>query len=80
LAARGAFLVGSSMQKGKIGFVHIQSQAGGECRLINPWPGKPAVVHEVGKTEPVPLRLETSNGECLVFATVAGHRYRVAQE
>jgi hypothetical protein len=77
LAARGAFLVGSSMQKGKIGFVQIQSQAGGECRLINPWPGKPAVVREVGKTGTVPVRLETSNGECLTFQTVAGHQYRV---
>jgi hypothetical protein len=77
LAARGTFLVGSSMQKGKIGFVHIQSQAGGECRLMNPWPGKPAVVHEVGKTGTLPIRLEKSNRECMVFATVAGHQYRV---
>jgi hypothetical protein len=65
------------MHKGKIEFVHIQSQAGGECRLVNPWPGKPAVVREVGKTEAVPIRLEKGNGECMVFATVAGHQYRV---
>ena len=39
LLARGAFLVGSSMKAGKIESVRIESQAGGECRLRNPWPG-----------------------------------------
>ena len=38
LLARGAFLVGSSMKAGKIEYVRIESQAGGECRLRNPWP------------------------------------------
>ena len=47
------------------------------CQLMNPWPGKTTVVHEAGKTEPVSVRLDKSNGECLVFATVAGRRYLV---
>ena len=37
LLCRGGFLVTSSMQKGEIEFVEIQSQLGGECRLRNPW-------------------------------------------
>jgi len=40
LAARGAFLVSTSIEKGKIEYVEIKSQVGGECRLSNPWPGK----------------------------------------
>jgi len=39
LAARGAFLVGASMQEGRIEFVEIRSRTGGKCRLRNPWPG-----------------------------------------
>ena len=67
----------SSIQKGTIELFEIQSSAGGECRLSNPWPGKPVVIREVGKTEAVPVRLDKSNGECLVFATAAGRQYRV---
>lgn len=37
LLCRGGFLVSSSMQKGQIEFVRIQSQYGGVCRLRNPW-------------------------------------------
>ena len=40
LAARGAFLVTASIQKGEIGLVKIAAQVGGECRINNPWPGK----------------------------------------
>jgi len=37
LAARGGFLVTSSMQKGRVEFVEVKSRLGGECRLRNPW-------------------------------------------
>jgi hypothetical protein len=45
---------------------------------MNPWPGKPVVVHEAGKTEPVPFQLDQSNGECLIFSALTGHRYTVS--
>jgi hypothetical protein len=38
LLCRGGFLVTSSMQSGRIEFVEIKSQVGGQCRLRNPWP------------------------------------------
>jgi len=38
LLCRGGFLVTSSMQDGRIEFVEVKSQLGGECRLRNPWP------------------------------------------
>ena len=66
LLARGAFLVTSSMKRGEVEFVEIQSQAGGECRLRNPW-GKGAVVlYRDGK------KAESSNGTLLRFATRKG--------
>jgi len=37
LLGRGAFLVSCSMRNGHIDFVEILPQAGGECRLRNPW-------------------------------------------
>jgi len=37
LLCRGAFLVTSSMRKGRIEFVEIESQAGSPCRIRNPW-------------------------------------------
>jgi hypothetical protein len=44
LLARGAFLVSASMEKGRIEFVRIESLAGGECRLRNPWSQTPVVL------------------------------------
>jgi hypothetical protein len=49
LLAPGAFVVSSSMEKGRIEFVQIQSQVGGECRLQNPWPGTTLTVYCDGK-------------------------------
>lgn len=45
--------------------------------LINPWPGRSIRVPEAGKTGSVPVQLDKSNGEWLVFITVVGHKYRV---
>jgi hypothetical protein len=44
---------------------------------MNPWPGKEVAVHEAGKAESVPVKFDRSNGECVIFATVAGHKYQV---
>jgi len=66
LAARGAFLVSSSMQKGKIEFVQVQSQAGGECRLCNPWPGETMSLYRNGAKE------EDLSGTFVKFATRKG--------
>ena len=63
LAARGAFLVSSSIKKGKIGFVEIHSKVGGECRLSNPWPGKTLKLYRNGK------KAEDLTGSLLVIPT-----------
>jgi alpha-L-fucosidase 2 len=40
LRAYGAFVISSSLQKGRIEFVNIQSEKGRTCIMENPWPGK----------------------------------------
>jgi len=66
LLARGAFLVSSSMQAGRIEFVEIRSQAGSQCRLRNPWPAVTVTLHRDGQ------KGEDLTGEVLAFATHGG--------
>lgn len=71
LLARGAFLVSSSMEKGQIEFVQIQSKAGGECRLRNPWPENEVTLYRDGN------KAESLSGSLLKFQTVAGETVAV---
>ena len=66
LLARGAFLVSSSMTAGKIEFVQIQSQVGGECRLRNPWPDGAATLYRNSN------KAEDLSGSLLTFPTSKG--------
>jgi hypothetical protein len=49
LRAYGAFVISSSLQKGRIEFVHIQSEKGRTCVMENPWPGKTVQLIRNGK-------------------------------
>jgi len=42
---------------------------------MNPWPGRQVSIYESGKREPVPVDIDRSNGECLVFTAVTGKKY-----
>ncbi|MBN1361811.1 MAG: hypothetical protein JW993_14540 [Sedimentisphaerales bacterium] len=66
LAARGAFMVRSSMKAGQIEFVQIESQAGAECRLRNPWPDATVALHRDDR------KSGELAGELLVFPTRKG--------
>ncbi len=66
LAARGGFLVTASQKQGKIGFVELLSQAGGECRLRNPWGEADVSLFRDGRPA------EKLKGSLLVFPTRAG--------
>jgi hypothetical protein len=66
LAARNAFLIGASMEKGLIEFVEIQSQKGGNCLIQNPWPGKELTLYKKGK------RAGRLSGSVLAVSTTAG--------
>ena len=78
--ASGGFLVSAAKNANGIYYLEIQPRRDNQCRLVNPWPGKAVIVHEAGKTEPVKVELDKTNGECLTFATVTGHRYLISAE
>jgi hypothetical protein len=66
LRARGAFLVSSAFQGGKIPLVEIQSQVGGPCRLANPWGAGDVTLYRNGK------KVENLSGATLAFPTAKG--------
>lgn len=74
LAARGGFLVGSSMENGRIEFVQVQSQAGGECRLASPWPGAAVTLYRNG------VKAEDRSGAIVTFVTAKGETVAVVPQ
>jgi hypothetical protein len=66
LAARGAFVVSASMEKGNIEFVEIHSQIGGECSVRNPWPESSLTLYRNGK------KAEDLSGNLVKFNTAKG--------
>jgi len=66
LAARNAFLISASMEKGEIEFVEIQSQKGGKCNVKNPWPGTDVTLYVNGK------KTKNMSGEILNLQTKIG--------
>jgi hypothetical protein len=66
LLARGAFVVSSAQQAGKIPWVEIRSQAGNPCRLTNPWKDTDVTLYRDGK------KAEDLSGETLMFPTKKG--------
>ena len=75
--ARGGFLVSACKNADGVYHVEVQARRDQQCQLMNPWPGNPVTVLDVGKTEAVPFQLDKNNGECLVFAALAGHSYSI---
>ena len=63
LLCRSGFLVSSAMQDGRVDFVEIQSQYGGECRLRNPWYEQDVILFRNGS------RSETLSTDLLKFDT-----------
>lgn len=68
LLARGGFLVTSSMERGRIGFVEIESQNGSECTFRNPWDGRDVTLYRDGK------KSESVKGPLLRFRTRKSER------
>jgi hypothetical protein len=60
--------VASSIERGRIGFVELESQAGGECRLRNPWSESEVTLYRDGK------KSENLQGSLLRFPTRKGER------
>jgi hypothetical protein len=77
--ARGGFLVSACKNADGVCYVEIEARRDVPCQLMNPWPGKRVAVHDVGKSEAVPVQLDTSKGECLIFKAVSGHKYVISR-
>lgn len=75
--ARGGFLVSAARDAKGVYFLEVEARRNMTCQIMNPWPGRPAVIRESGKASPVPVRIDRSNGECLVFPAVAGRTYSI---
>jgi hypothetical protein len=75
--ARGGFLVSAANNAQGVYFLEVLARRDNTCRILNPWPGKSVVVREAGKTEPVAIQMDKSNGECLEFSAVAGRKYSI---
>lgn len=71
LLARGAFLVTAAMRKGVIGPVELESLAGSECRIRNPWKTGDVRVFRDGRD------CGRLSGPLLRFATRGGERIRL---
>lgn len=72
LRAQGAFLVTAERRDGRTAYVLIESEAGVDCQLVNPWPGE-AVAVECGD-EPVRHAVD---GKVISFGTQPGKSYSV---
>jgi hypothetical protein len=66
--ARGGFLVSAGKNANGIYFVEIQSRRNVECRLMNPWPGKPILIREAGTAAPTSFQWDKSNVACQTAA------------
>jgi hypothetical protein len=66
LAARNAFVISASLEKGQIEFVEIHSRKGGPCRVQNPWDTAALSLYRNGQ------KAETVSGKLLVIATAPG--------
>ncbi|HEX3857809.1 MAG TPA: hypothetical protein VHY30_11005 [Verrucomicrobiae bacterium] len=76
--SRGGFLVSACKNADGVYHVEIQARRDGQCQLMNPWPGKPVIIRETEKNEPVSFEMDKTGSECMVFSTLAGSRYSVA--
>lgn len=71
LRARGAFVVTAERKEGKTLFVELQSEAGGTCRLRNPWPSRTVRILRNGR----PWR--EASGPLLILETTRGDLIKV---
>ena len=74
LLAPGAFVVTSAQEKGKIQFVKLHSNKGGQCSLENPWNEEQVTFYRDGK------KSENKNGFLLKFNTSKGEDIIIVRE
>ena len=78
--AKGGFLVSACKSAKGVYYLEIQPRRDNVCSIMNPWPGKKVVVREPGNAKLVSFKLDKTNGECIMFATLAGHKYVIENQ
>ena len=74
---RGAFEVSASKDACGVTAATLHARRSIACQLMNPWPGQPVAVVDCATGEAIPTKLDTTNGECVIFDAVAGHTYSI---
>jgi hypothetical protein len=78
LLARGAFLVSASVEKGNVAAVEIESKAGGQCRLRNPWGEAMVDVYRNGEKRATIagelLPIDTNRGDVITVVPAKAQR------
>lgn len=75
--ARGAFLISAFKDKQGVRLVEIEARRNQNCQLMNPWPSRAVAVRDLNIGQFVPSAVDSTNGECVVFATQKGHQYKI---
>lgn len=75
--ARGGFHVSAARDEQGVQAVVIKAVREIPCQLMNPWKGSAVAVTDLESGERVESRMDTGNGECIVFDAKKGHRYSV---
>lgn len=73
LREKGALLISSTLQAGRVTYVDITSQPGGAVRLQNPWPGQTLVINRVGGG----TASYTESGGVITFTAQTGATYTI---
>jgi hypothetical protein len=68
LRAPGAFLVSSAMKKERVQHAVVESERGGSCQVLNPWPGENVCLVQSGRPTSV------HDGEILTIEMAIGER------
>jgi hypothetical protein len=75
--AKNGFLVSASKTAQDIVYIEVQSRRDIDCQFMNPWPGQAVVVRDAANNKKVSVKVNKSNGECLIFSTKTGHKYLI---
>lgn len=77
MQARGGFLVSAELKNGAVTYAEIKVRRAGECKVINPWPGKTLKVLELPGRKEVKASRD-ADGERYRFAARAGCAYELS--
>ena len=76
LRAEGAFVVTAKLEDDRVRFVKIRSEAGGVCKVKNPFSGQKVEL----ESSATPGEKTVLSGEVLIFVTVSGREYLLYPE